>query len=65
MSERTIARDADMAAVMLEQARRLDGLYAGLCEPSEYAELVAAGLLRICYEGLGGFMGMRKLRATT
>lgn len=47
---------------MAEDARRLDGLYAGMCQPEEYDHLVAAGLLRLTYEGLGGFMGMAKLR---
>jgi hypothetical protein len=45
------------------EARRLDGLYAGSLEPEEYLYLVEAGLVRLAYEGLGGFLGLAKLRA--
>jgi hypothetical protein len=44
------------------EARRLDGLFAGMCEPREYEYLIKAGLLRKSYEGAGGFMGLAKLR---
>ncbi len=47
---------------MEREADRLDGLYAGMCEPKEYEHLIEAGLLRRSYEGAGGFMGLAKLR---
>jgi hypothetical protein len=47
------------------QALRLHGLYAGQCQPEEYEHLIAAGLLRKSWEGLGGLMGMSKLVLVT
>lgn len=43
------------------EADRLHGLYAGSCRPEEYEHLIAAGLLRLRYEGVGGFLGLAKL----
>lgn len=47
---------------LYEEARRLDGLFAGMCKPEEYDHLIAAGYLRRTYEGAGGFMGLAKLQ---
>lgn len=49
---------------MKAEARNLDGIYAGQCRPEEYEPLIAAGLLQFSYEGVGGFMGLAKLRVT-
>lgn len=49
---------------MRTEARNLDGLFAGSLKPEEYEPLVNAGLLRFTYEGVGGLMGLSKLRAT-
>jgi len=43
------------------EADRLNGLYTGSCKPSEYEHLIAAGLLRQEWVGLGGFLGLSKL----
>jgi hypothetical protein len=46
---------------LIDQARRVEGLYAGQCDPSEYDHLIEAGLLRMTYSGVGGLMGLAKL----
>jgi hypothetical protein len=48
----------------LREAIRLNGLFAGMCEPGEYEYLIEAGLLRKVYEGAGGLLGLAKLRLT-
>lgn len=45
----------------IAEARRLDGLYTGSCQPEEYEALIEAGLLRCSYEHPGGFLGLSKL----
>lgn len=55
---------ADALAGLRESARELDGLFVGMCHPEEYEHLIEAGLLRLSYAGVGGFMGLAKLRLT-
>ena len=45
------------------EARRLDGLYTGQCQPEEYEHLIAAGVLRKTWDHPGGFLGLSKLEA--
>jgi hypothetical protein len=52
----------DFAPYEIEAAKRLDGLFVGLCQPEEYEQLVERGVLIRTYEGAGGFMGLAKLR---
>ena len=47
-----------------QEARRLDGLFTGQCEPQEYEYLIEAGLLRQEWDGVAGFLGLSKLRKT-
>lgn len=49
---------------MKAEAKRLDGIFTGLCQPEEYEALVEAGLLRYSFEGAAGLMGLSKLRTT-
>jgi hypothetical protein len=49
---------------MIAEARNFDGIYTGMCKPEEYEALIRAGLLRLSYEGPGGFSGLSKLRFT-
>lgn len=50
---------------MRRDARNLNGVYAGMLEPTEYEPLIKAGLLQFSYEGPAGFfVGLAKLRAT-
>lgn len=54
---------ADAVKEALEaEARRLDGLFVGMCEPEEYEHLLKAGVLVRVYEGTAGFMGLAKFR---
>lgn len=54
----------DFARYELEEAKRLDGLFAGMCKPQEYEQLMERGILEFRYEGAAGFMGLAKLRLT-
>lgn len=49
---------------MRAEARNLDGIYTGMCQPEEYEALIDAGLLRKSWEHPGGLFGLSKLRAT-
>jgi hypothetical protein len=53
---------ATETAALLDEARWLDGLYVGQCQPEEYEHLIRAGVMRKDYDGLGGLFGMSKLR---
>ena len=48
----------------IHEAKRLDGLFAGQMEPSEYEYLIEAGLLVKRWEGVAGFIGLATLRCT-